>query len=65
MEIEVFRRWADQNGINLEHADDSNLWYKCWANGFNASIKLYATWKDGEQLVGALQRPIKECLLEE
>lgn len=60
-----FMIWAEQNGINIEDKEDWIDWYKCWIDGFNTALKLYATWKDGEQLVGALQRPIKDCLLKE
>lgn len=38
-----FTIWAKEEGINLEDAEDSVIWWRCWANGFNASIRLYAT----------------------
>lgn len=32
--------------------------------GYEDAIRNYATWKDGEQLVGAMQRPLKQVLAE-
>ena len=62
---EEFIIWAEKSGINMEDKEDWIDWWRCWSNGFNASTRLYATWKDGKQLVGALQRPLKDCLLRE
>jgi len=35
---------------------------KEFTDGVKAGIEMYAIWKDGEQLVGALQKPLKEAL---
>ena len=32
--------------------------------GYEHALRNYAVWKDGEQLVGAMQRPLKSVLAE-
>lgn len=60
-----FTAWAQRQGINLKDKEDCIDWWNCWVDGFNTSLRLYATWKDGNQQVGTFQRSLKDCLLDE
>lgn len=31
-----FKAWAEENGVSLEHPDDWNAWWECWADGYKA-----------------------------
>jgi len=42
---------------------DSETEVKLFREGMKAGIWLFATWKDGQQLVGANQIPLKEAWL--
>lgn len=35
---EDFAIWAVEKGINLEHIDDYDLFWKCWIKGYCSAI---------------------------
>jgi len=59
-----FISFCEKEGISLDHLDDYISWYKCWSNGYNTSLTLFAVWKDGE-CITAMGRNIKNELLRE
>jgi len=61
---EEFKQFCKDEGIELRYPGDFMPWYKCWANGYNTSLSLFAISKNGEQLT-AMGRNIKNELLKE
>ena len=62
--LNEFVNFCNREGISLENPDDYLPWYRCWVNGYNTSLILFAIWKDGDQLT-AMGRNIKNELLRE
>ena len=49
----------------MENAKELNQMYKCgYLAGLEDGIRRYAIWKDGEQRVGVMQKPLSQVLVD-
>ena len=37
---ESFKRWARENGVNLNESDDWEPWWACWIDGHNTALRI-------------------------
>ena len=38
-EYQKFRRWAEENGVNMKSSDDWEPWWACWHDGYKTAEK--------------------------